>query len=97
MWLQLAAYGTLIGAFVIIVPLTVNECLRDASKKFVHFNSGVKKSLDEYFERVNLQLQSRGIQWSVNEGHYWLECRIIRDGDPMRDQNVFTEEKFLAA
>jgi hypothetical protein len=39
--------------------------------------------LDKFFEKVNQKHESMGVNWSVKEGHYWIECKITRDIDRM--------------
>ena len=83
-WMMQAAYGAMSGAFLIIGSLALYECFRDGSKKFIKFNNAVKLNLDRYFEKTNQKLNDKGLVWSVQEGHYWIECRIVKDIDRMR-------------
>lgn len=69
---------------MITVSLSIYECFRDSSKKFIKFNNSVKENLDVYFAKVNIQHEPLGISWSTMEGHYWIECKIDRDIDRMR-------------
>jgi hypothetical protein len=48
-YLEVAAYCIMAFAMIIIVSLSLYECFRDSSKKFINFNPSVKKSLDIYF------------------------------------------------
>jgi len=82
--LQITSYGLIFASIFIIVTLSVNECFRDSSKKFIKFNKTVKLELDSFFEGVNLVQREVGVQWAVNEGHYWLECRINRNLERMK-------------
>lgn len=99
--LEVAAYATISIAFLIVVPLAMHECLRYSDNKFVSFNIMVKKALDEYFGKVNVQLDKRGLEWYAVEGHYWIELRIFFNREPERLRslatitNFNTREKFL--
>ena len=95
-WMMQSAYGAMSGAFLIIGSLALYECFRDGSKKFIKFNNAVKVNLDRYFEKTNQRLADKGLVWSVQEGHYWIECRINIDIDRMRttpNQNFFTQDR----
>ena len=41
--LAVTGYCTVAAAFIIIVSLSINECFRDSSKKFILFNKSVKE------------------------------------------------------
>jgi len=41
-YLEVAAYCIMAFAMIIIVSLSLYECFRDSSKKFINFNSSVK-------------------------------------------------------
>lgn len=49
MILEITAYCVIFSSIFIIVVLSVNECFRDSSKKFIKFNKTVKIELDAYF------------------------------------------------
>ena len=51
--LEVIAYCTMAASMFIIVSLSIYECFRDSSKKFVNFNSSVKSNLDLYFAHMN--------------------------------------------
>jgi hypothetical protein len=63
--LEITAYCTIFASIFIVVALSLYECFRDSSKKFVKFNKTVKVELDKYFGEVNQQMQSIGIEWSI--------------------------------
>ena len=88
MWLEIGAYTAMFFSIVFIVTLSFNECFRDSSKRFIFFNPSVKQELELCFDKLNQSLASRGINWSVIDGHYWLECKIVREFDPMRTAPV---------
>eukprot|EP00347_Sterkiella_histriomuscorum_P019658 403340779 len=98
LFLEVSAYCAMAASMFIIVGLSIYECFRDSSKKFINFNDSVKENLDIYFAQVNQEMMSKGIEWSVQEGHYWIECKIVRDYDRMRTtptQNFFTQEALI--
>jgi hypothetical protein len=42
----------------------------------------VKTKLDDYFEALNDQYRTKGLEWHVVNGHYWLELRILKHYRP---------------
>jgi hypothetical protein len=48
-FLEVSAYCTVTMSFLIIIILSLYECFRDSSKKFIKFNKSVKEQLDIYF------------------------------------------------
>lgn len=42
----------------------------------LNFNSNVKKELDAFFGKINSKYQEKGMEWSVGEGHYYIELKI---------------------
>jgi len=75
--LEYSSYIAIALAFLIVVPLSMLECLRYSDNKFMSFNIMVKKALDEYLIKLNVLLDKRGLEWYCVEGHYWLELRIF--------------------
>lgn len=53
LFLEMAAYCIIFASMMIIIVLSVNECFRDSTKKFIRFNKAVKEQLDLYFDKVN--------------------------------------------
>lgn len=86
--LGVVAYCVMTMSFLIIVILSLYECFRDSSKKFIKFNKTVKEQLDLYFAQVNIMSESIGVEWSVMYGHYWIECKITKEVDRMRTTNT---------
>lgn len=99
--LEMGSYAIISIAFLIVVPLSMHECLRYSDNKFVSFNIMVKKALDEYFSKVNVNLDKRGLEWYAVEGHYWIELRIffVREPEKLKTlatmTNMGTKERFL--
>lgn len=56
-----------------------NGCF--GAKKFINFNKSVKKQLDDYFDKINQNMEKRGVNWGVEEGHYWIECKVLRENE----------------
>jgi hypothetical protein len=52
--MEIISYLTLILSFLITVPLSLYECMRQSDKQMVSFNGLVKKELDLYFGRINV-------------------------------------------
>jgi hypothetical protein len=75
-------------SFLIILLLSFYECFRDSSNKFIHFNKTVKEKLDVYFADMNMKHELLGLDWSTMYGHYWIECKIIKEFDRMRTTNT---------
>ena len=44
--LEITAYCIIFSSILIIIVLSINECFRDSSKKFIKFNKTVKLELD---------------------------------------------------
>lgn len=53
LFLEVTAYCLIATSMFIIIGLSINECFRDSSKKFINFNSSVKDNLDSYFDQAN--------------------------------------------
>lgn len=51
--LEITSYAFAAAAFLIVIVLTMNECLRLSDNKFISFNLMVKRALDEHFSKVN--------------------------------------------
>ena len=65
----------------------------------------VEKKLDVYFEKLNqAEYLSRGLEWYLVPGHYWLEFRInnprggvnqVTEGNNIYTTNMDTNENRL--
>ena len=47
--------------------------------KYTPFKDMVRKALSTYFDRLNRKFEPRGMEWYVQDNHYWLELRINSD------------------
>jgi hypothetical protein len=52
--LEVASYVFVSTSFLIVISLTMNECLRLSDNKFISFNLLVKKALDEHLAKLNV-------------------------------------------
>ena len=50
---EVGAYTIILSAFLIVLPLSLFECLRKSDNKFISFNLLVKKELDAFLLKIN--------------------------------------------
>jgi len=73
--LELIGYIIVTVAMIwVIVTALVNYCKK--KERSNNYSQMVKKSLDEYFTKINPIYERRGLKWHVVEGHFWIELRI---------------------
>lgn len=76
LWYQILTFALLAVALVIVSAISLlNFCKRT---DFIEtFEEMVGKKLNDYFEKLNnMEYRSRGLEWYLVPGHYWLELRI---------------------
>eukprot|EP00347_Sterkiella_histriomuscorum_P022769 403337231 len=71
-----AAMSCLIIAFIIVAAVLFKHFFIDYKDYIPNFEMMVKKSLDEYFYKINKFYVQRGLWWRAVPGHYWIELRI---------------------
>jgi hypothetical protein len=77
--LEVTAYAIVSSAFLIMLSLSLFECLRSSDNNFLSFNTLVKKELNIFLAKINPTFEPRGLEWFVIDGHYWIELRINRE------------------
>ena len=63
-----------VSVFVTSIIGIANSCSKPDPYK--PFKDMVKKSLLAFFERINGKMGVRGLEFSVQENHFWIELRI---------------------
>lgn len=90
--LEVFSYISLVISFGITVPLSLVECLRRSDSKLVTFNGMVKKDLDLFFHKINVnKYEKRGLDWHVIDGHYWIELRIYNSAIAQQETIKMTD------
>jgi hypothetical protein len=73
--LRIAGFFALaISVFVTSIIGIVNCCARP--DKYTPFKDMVRKTLMSFYERINRKMENRGIEWYVQDNHFWIEIRI---------------------
>ena len=92
-WYQVLTYLVLGVDLILISTIsTLNFFLR--TDNIETFEEMVYKKLGNYFEKLNAtEYKSKGMEWYLVPGHYWLELRIYRS----RRNQLTTEGNFTQA